>query len=113
MIANRRLDSLVVHDTLQAVLSNQALHPAARDLDQVALELLPHLVHSIALAALAPDSPDLDHGLVVGLRAIQTQIRIAGSDLHAVVAGRGALQNLADRFNPERLPMSIDERTHF
>jgi hypothetical protein len=68
--------------------------------------------------------PELSHPVdgsvpLVGLDDLSGQLRVTdspqrrGPGLVVVVGGRGELQGLADRLDPEPLPVSVDERSYF
>ena len=70
---------------------------------------MPDLVGTIDLHIGLPDALDMGSQDDIALSPFAAQCRVALSRGMAAVTRRGNLQNLANRLDPERIPVLIDE----
>src|SRR5262249_12317641 len=111
-ITDRRAHTLATDDTAQTQLTHQPLHRAARYCMAFPVELMPDFVGTIDLQVGLPDPFDLRHQNVIALSAHAAQRRVAPLGRISPVARRGDLQRLADRLDPVRVAMLINEIPH-
>ena len=112
MSLHRRPDRLAADDALKADRPHQARHGAAGDLEALPPQLPPDLAHAIDLEVLGEDAADLGLQGRIPLRP-RRQLGGIGPLGDMVVVGRwGDRQHLADRLDPMRLAVIVDERDH-
>lgn len=112
LVADGGSQRLAANDALQTHHAHQAGNRAAGDADTLPLHLPPDLSHAIDGEVVVEDTPD--HGLerVVPLGAIRQPVGFTPFGDMVVVGGRGNRQHLADRLDPMRIPVIVDERDH-
>src|SRR5438552_5302429 len=108
----RHLELAAPHRAAQAEATHEPLHGAAGDRVLLAIHLLPHLPRPVDLFVLVPDAADALAQALVALGARGPAIGTALSNLELVVDRRGDRQHLADRLDPELLPVAVDEADH-
>ena len=99
-------------DALQAHGSHQPRHRAAGNLDALALQLPPDLAHAIDPEVLLEHAPNLGLQGGVPLRPRRQPGGIGPLGGMGVVGRRGDRQHLADRLDPIRLAVIVDEGDH-
>ena len=112
LVADRGLDGFAADDPLQTHVPHQSRHCATGNIEAFALELSPDLAHAVDPEVLLEDAPDLDlqRGVLPGARRQLGRIAPLG---HMGVVGRGGdRQDLADRLDPMRPTMIVDEGDH-
>ena len=107
LVADCRADHPV-----QAHLPHQPLNSAASDIEAFPLQLPPHLAQAVNTEVLFEDASDLDLESHIPLRPCRQTGRIAPPSHMVVVGRRGDRQHLADRLDPVRLAVIVDERDH-
>lgn len=104
---------LATHRAPQPFLgSHQSLDRAAGGLDALALQLPPHLARSIHLQIRLPEPLNVVRQHLVATNPRTAQGRIAAASHGTSISGRGDLQYLADRLDPEALAVPVDETVH-
>jgi len=93
---------------LQAHAAHQARHRASRDALALPLQLPPHFAHSIDLEVVVEHAPDFPAPNAPN--ASRSRFGIAPARDMLAIRRRGDRQDLADRLDPVRLPMLVDER---
>src|SRR5471032_1214067 len=111
-IGDRGLHDFAPHHITQAGAAHQTLDGATGGLDAFATQLAPDLFCTINLHIGLPDALDLQGQHLVALGASTSQSRIAPLRGVTPVAGRGNLQDFANRLDPIRLAVLVDERSH-
>src|SRR5471032_15261 len=111
-IGDGGLHDFAPHHTTQAGAAHQAFDGAAGGLDAFAAQLAPDLFCTINLHIGFPDALNLRGQNIVTLGARAAQSRIAPLRDVTPVAGRGDLQDFANRLDPIRLAVLVDERSH-
>ncbi|MGY3362981.1 hypothetical protein ACVWZL_000106 [Bradyrhizobium sp. GM2.4] len=112
LVADRGLDGFAADGPLQTHVPHQSRHRATGNIEAFALELAPYLAHAVDPEVLVEDAPDLD--LQPGiLPAARRQLGRIAPLCHMGVVGRGGnRQDLADRLDPMRPTMIVDEGDH-
>ena len=77
LVADRGPDRLAANHALQANRSHQPCHRAAGNIVAFALQLLPHLAHTIDAEVLLKYPPDVDRQLAIPLRPFRQAFRIS------------------------------------
>jgi hypothetical protein len=93
--------------------AHQAFDGTACHLNAFPLQLPPDLVGAIHLKVGQPDALNVRNQTCIPARPGAQQRGIALSGGMAPVSGRGDLQQLADRLDPETLTVLVDEGPHF
>ena len=96
----------------KAHLAHQPGHRAARGTDAFALQLPPDLAHTVDAEILLEHSPDLALQSSITLGPVRELRRIMPLGHVIVIGRRGDRQHLADRLDPIRDAMIIDEGDH-
>src|SRR3981189_1037672 len=112
LIADRRPHGLATDRALQGKAGHEPLDGAAGNREAFSPQLPPDLPHAVDAEVLREHPLHLDLQFGVPLRTGRT---LAGADPLGdmrMVGGRGDRQRLADRLDPIRFPMIIDERDH-
>src|SRR5919205_4291208 len=112
LVALRRADGLATDDAFQAQRPHEARDRAAGDLEALALQLPPDLAHAIDPEVLLEHTLDLALEHLVSLGPLGAPGRIAALGGVLVGGGRGDRQHPADRLDPVRLTMLVDEGDH-
>jgi hypothetical protein len=112
LVAHRGAGRLAADSPLKAHLTHQPRYSAAGGIEALALQLPPHLAHAIDTEVLLEHASHLDfqRGVPPGPR--RQPGRIAPSDHMVAVGRRGDRQHLADRLDPMRFAVIVDERDH-
>jgi hypothetical protein len=97
---------------LQAHLPHQAEDRTARDIKAFPRQLPPDLAHAADLEVLIEHASDLDLHDSVALRPSRPPGWIAPLGRMVIVRRWGDRQQLADRLDPIRLAVIVDERDH-
>ncbi len=100
---------LTAHRACQAHPSHQAGDRASADLDAPTVQLAPDLAHAIDHKVLSPHPLDLRHQGGAPLRLLAASRRIGPVRGVGMVGGWGDPQNPADRRDPVRLAVIVDE----
>jgi hypothetical protein len=112
LVAHRRSDRLAADDAFETHGSHQTCNRAAGDIEALALQLPPDLANAVdaevrlehtldlVLQGCIPSCPSRQPG---GINALGDMV---------VVGRRGDRQHLADRLDPMRLAVIVDERDH-
>src|SRR5690606_38617566 len=103
---------LAAHGPLQALATHQAAHGAAGHLQTFAMQLAPDLAHSIDLHVGLPNASHLVGQHVVSLGALGPQLGARLALRVQPVGGWGDLHHLADRLDPVRTAVFVDECLH-
>ena len=93
----------------QAPRAHQPAHRAARHVKALAPQLLPDLSWAVHLELLVPDSLDLRLQGVITLRPRGATCGIEPAHAMAVICRRGDPHHRADRLDPIRVPVIVDE----
>jgi hypothetical protein len=112
LVAARRADRLAAHGPLQAHGAHQPRHRAPGHRDAVSAEPAPDLAHAIDPEVLIEHALDLTLEDLVSLGPLGEPGRIAALGGVLMVGGRGDRQDPADRLDPVRLTMIVDEGDH-
>jgi hypothetical protein len=97
---------------LDAQRTHQPLDRTAGHLDAFSAELPPDLARSVDLEIRLKDSSDLDAQRGIAPAPGRGFLRLAALRYMHVARRRGDLQQPADRLDPERCAMLVDERDH-
>ena len=100
-------------DGIDRTLTHQALNGTTCYRDIFSTQLSPNLVSTIDLMVGLPDSMNLRNQSLVTPCPCAPQGWIALPGGMAPVAGRGNLQQLADRLDPKCFPVPVDEISYF
>ena len=98
---------------LQAQLAHEALHRAPGHLDPFALQLPPYLPRAIDAKVLVPHATDLALQPRSAHHSAGSPRGIHLPGLVLVIGGRGDRQHRADRLDPVRVPIGVDELGHY
>jgi hypothetical protein len=112
LVLHRGADRLAADDALKAELGHQPFDRAARDSKAFAQHLAPDLACAIDLEVLGEDTLDLRFERHVPLRPGRKLLGIGTLSDLIMVGRRGDRQYLADRLDPVRLAVIVDERDH-
>src|SRR5436190_10940980 len=112
LIADRRPHGLAADRALQAEARHQPLDGAAGNREAFSPQLPPDLPHAVDAEVLREDPLNLDLQFGVTLRTGRTLAGVDPLGDMRMVGRRGDRQHLADRLDPIRFPMIIDERDH-
>src|SRR4029077_4556896 len=112
LVADRGFDRLATDSTLQTHGSHQASDSAAGHVLAFALQLTTNLPHAIDLEVLIDHPCDLRHQVGIALRPRRQPRRISPSGGIGVIGRWGDRQHLADRLDPIRPAVIVDERDH-
>ena len=91
---------------------HQAGHRAAGDVEALALQLPPDLANAVDAEVRLEHASDLDLQSLIPLRPSRQPGGIDALGDMVVVGRRGDRQHLADRLDPMRLAVIVDERDH-
>src|ERR1700712_1181481 len=91
---------------------HQPSNLATRRGDGLALKLPPDLAHAVDLEVRVPDPLDVDLQVRITPRPGRQFGGIGALGCMLMVGGRGDRQDLADRLDPMRLAVTVDERDH-
>ena len=112
LVLHRRADRLATNNTVKAEIGHQPLDRAARDIEALPHHLPPDLPRAVDLEVLGEDAFDRRFELQVPLRP-RRQLRGISALGDMIVVGRwGDRQHLADRLDPMRLAVIVNERDH-
>ena len=111
-VTQRRADRLAPDRPLQAHLLHQPRNRAAGGIEAFALQLPPDFANAVHREVLLEDPPDFDLQGSITLGSCRKLGGITPLDQMIVVGGRGNRQNSADRLDPVRLPVIVDEGDH-
>src|SRR5262249_19548699 len=112
LIADRRPHRLAADRALQAKARHQPLDGAAGNREAFSPQLPPDLPHAVDAEVLREHPLNLDLQFGVPLRTGRTLAGVDPLGDMRMVRRRGDRQHLADRLDPIRFPMIIDERDH-
>jgi hypothetical protein len=112
LVAHRGADRLAADDPLEAHLAHQPGDGAASNIEALPLELPPDLTHAVDSEVLLEHAPHLDFEGLIPLRPGRQTRGIAPLGDMVVVGRRGDRQHLADRLDPMRLAVIVNERDH-
>src|SRR4051794_25448223 len=112
LVADRRAHRFATDHALQAKVCHQPLDGAAGDHKAFSLQLPPDLPRAIDAEVLCEDPLNLDLQFGVPPRTDRTLAGVDPFDDMRMVGRRGDRQHLADRLDPIRLAMIVDERDH-
>lgn len=107
-----RTDRLASHHAMQPHPAHQALDGAASGWDRFSMQLAPDLAATVNAEVLIPDALDFSAQPAIALDSGRRAVRLGFTGLVLVVRRRGNRQDTADRLNPVRLPVIIDELDH-
>jgi hypothetical protein len=112
LVAHRRSNRLAAHDALQTHGPHQPLDRATRHAFSLPQQLPPNLAHAINLEIVVEDAPDFLAQNRIAPRPRRALRGIAARRRMRPIGRRGDRQNLADRLDPVRLAMIVDEGDH-
>jgi hypothetical protein len=112
LVANRGALGSSANDAGKPHLAHQPRHRAASGGNSFAAELAPHLAHTVDSEVLTPDPPDVPPQLDVAPCPRRRFGRIGMASGMSVIGRRGNRQHPADRLDPERITVRVDERDH-
>lgn len=112
LVANRGADRLAADSPFKAHFPHQSGDGASGDVEAFPLELPPDLAHAIDAEVLLEDAPHLGLQRLVALPPRRQPGGIVPLGDMVVVGRGGDRQHLADRLDPMRLAVIIDERDH-
>jgi hypothetical protein len=112
LVADRGLDGFAADDSLQTHVPHQSRHGTTGNIEAFALELPPDLAHAIDPEVLIEHAPNLDLQPDILPGARRQPGRIAPLGDMGVVGRGGDRQDLADRLDPMRPKMIVDEGDH-
>ena len=108
----RGTHDLASHDPAQSRTAHEPLDRAAGYRDAFALELLPDLVGSVDLQVIVPDPLDVHHQCLVTPCPGATPSGVTLLGGITPVSRWGDLEHLADRLDPHRLAILVNEGVH-
>jgi hypothetical protein len=91
---------------------HQPRDSAAGNVETLAAQLVPDLAHAVDAPVLLEDSPDLGAQRLIPVRTIRPPGRIGPLRQMIIVGGWGDRQHIADRLDPVRIPMRVNETHH-
>lgn len=103
---------LAADNALNIHVLHQPRDRAASDNKALAAQLVPDLAHAVDAPVLFEDTPDLWPHRLVPARAIRPQGWIGPLGQMIIIGGRGDRQHVADRLDPVRITMRVDETHH-
>lgn len=103
---------LPVRQAAQTHAAHQPLHCAAGHLHALTLQMVPDLIGAVDPKVRLPHALDLRHQYRIALGPGAQPLGVALGSRMAPVRRRGDLQCLADRLDPVRGTMRVDERLH-
>ena len=109
LVADRRPHGLATDHALQAQARHQPLDRAARDRKAFSPQLPPDLTRAVDAEVLLEDPLNLDLQFSVPPRTGRTLTGVDPLGDMRMVGRRGDRQHLADRLDPIRFPMIVDE----
>lgn len=112
LVADRCLHRLAADRPFETHLAHQPRDGAAGDVEAFPPQLPPDLAHPIDPEVLLEHAPHFDLEFLIALRPRRQPGGIAPLGDMVVVGRRGDRQHLADRLDPMRLPVIVDERDH-
>src|SRR5665213_3580171 len=112
LVTHGRPDRLAADDAFEAHGLHQARDCAAGDIEALALQLPPDLANAVDAEVRLEHAPDLILQSGVPSRPGRQPGGVDALGDMVVIARRGDRQNLADRLDPMRLAMIVDERDH-
>ena len=112
LVRDRRLERAAPHRAAQTQITHQALHRAPRHRHPVPLQLPPDLPDTIDLEVLAPHALNARPQARIALRTRRLPLGICPPGCRGIVRRRGDRQHRADRLDPVRRSLRIDERRH-
>ena len=112
LVAHRGADRLAADDAFEAHGLHQAGDRAAGDIEALALQLPPDLADAVDAEVRLEHTSDLILQSLIPLRPSRQPGRIDALGDMVVVGRRGDRQHLADRLDPMRLAVIVDERDH-
>ena len=112
IIGDRSLEPAPADGALQPHLPHQSLDRAAGDDDAFPAQLLPDFAGPVHGEVLVPDPLDLSSEPDIALGAARACLGMGLTRLMPVIGGRGDREDLADRLDPVRLTMRVDEGHH-
>ncbi len=108
-VTDRRSHDFAARHPAQPEPAHQAFDRASRCLRPFASQLAPDLVGNVDLHVGSPDALDLPRQNVVALGSFATSLGAAPKRGMTSIPGRGNLQDLADRLDPESIAMLVDQ----
>jgi len=111
-IADCGADPFAPHDALQAHRAHQARHGAASDRGPFPQKLSPHLPDAIDAEVLLVHAPDLGPQSDIAPGPCRQLARIGAPCGMGVIRRRGDRQNAADRLDPVKDAVLVDEGNH-
>ena len=111
-VRDRRLVRLAPDNALNAHTLHQPCHRASGDIEALAAQLPPDLPDAVDPPVLFEYPQDLGAQGRVSTCPIRQPRWFSPPRQMVIVGGRGDRQNLADRLDPVRIPMRVDERHH-
>jgi hypothetical protein len=112
LVADRCSDGFAADNPLQTDIAHQSRHRAAGDIEAFAVELSPDFADAVDLEVLIEDAPNLDLQGGIPPGACRQFRRITPLGNMGPIGRRGDRQDLADRLDPVRLTMIVDEGDH-
>src|SRR5262249_60738963 len=110
--ARRPLELSAADDAVQPEPAHQPLHRAAGHGFAFPLQVFPDLPSAVALVLLVPRTLDLAAQPFIPPDARRPPLGIALPRSQFVVQGRGNRQHVADRLDPVRIAVRVDEAHH-
>src|SRR5690606_17926388 len=87
-------------------------HRAASDIEALAAQLVPDLAQAVDAPVVLENTPYLGAQRLVPFGTIRQPRRVGTFGQMVIIGGRGDRQNVADRLDPVRIPMRVDETHH-
>src|SRR5690606_17263882 len=99
-------------NALNAHVLHQPCHRAASDIEALAAQLVPDLAQAVDAPVVLENTPYLGAQRLVPFGTIRQPRRVGTFGQMVIIGGRGDRQNVADRLDPVRIPMRVDETHH-
>jgi hypothetical protein len=112
LVSDRRPVRLASDNALNAHLLHQPSHRAPGDVEAFAAHLVPDLACAVDAPVVFEDTPDLGSQRLIPARALGKPRGVGALGQKIIVGGRGDRQDVADRLDPVRITMRVDERHH-
>jgi hypothetical protein len=112
LVAHRGAHPLAADHPFKAHLLHQPGDRAAGNVEALPLQLPPDLAHAVDAEVLLEHAPHLDLEFLIPLCPDRQPGRIAPLGDMVVMSRRGDRQDFADRLDPMRLAVIVDERDH-
>src|SRR5690606_39669938 len=91
---------------------HQPCHRAASDIEALAAQLEPDLAQAVDAPVVLENTPYLGAQRLVPFGTIRQPRRVGTFGQMVIIGGRGDRQNVADRLETVRIPITVEETNH-